>query len=168
MQKFIGVLLFLCADVILGYKISQRFILRRNFLKSFLNFIKYIENESKYTRNVLIELINNYFSNDEMNDFLNLLKQNFEKEQSVETAWENALCAIKDKYFLKEEDFKVICNFGFNLGKSDISGQIANCEMAFSLGKRQFLEAEKEKDTKSRLYFILSLFLGLSVLILIL
>ena len=168
MQKFIGVILFLCAVMILGYKVSQRFILRRNFLKSYLNFIKYIENESKYTRDILIELIKNYFCHDEMSEFLNLFRKNFEKGQEVDHAWDLALEKIKKKYYLKEEDCKGIYNFGFNLGKSDLEGQIANCELAFNLAKHQFLEADEEKNTKSRLYFILSLLLGLSVLLLIL
>lgn len=168
MQKFIGAILFLCAVIILGYKVSQRFILRRNFLKSYLNFIKYIENESIYTRNSIEELINNYFCHDEMSEFLSLFNKNFEKGQTVDFSWNLALEEIKSKYFLKEEDCRIIYNFGFNLGKSDLLGQKANCEMAFSLAKRQFLESDEEKNTKSRLYFILSLLLGLSILLLIL
>lgn len=154
--------------VLLGYKVSQRFILRCNFLKSYLNFIKYIENESRYTRDVIYELVNNYFCRDEMSEFLNLFRDNLERGQTVDESWVLAIKEIKNKYFLKKEDYKLIYNFGFNLGKSDLPGQIANCEMAFSLAKRQLLEAEEEKNTKSRLYFILSLFLGLSVLLLIL
>lgn len=103
-----------------------------------------------------------------MSEFLNLFKENFEKGNLLDESWVLALEKIKNKYFLKEEDCKAIYNFGFNLGKSDLSGQIANCEMAFNLAKCQFLEADEEKNTKSRLYFILSLFLGLSVLLLIL
>ena len=168
MQKFIGIVLFLCAVVLLGYKVSQKFILRCNFLKSYLNFIKYIENESKYTRDVIYELVNNYFCKDEMSDFLKLFRENFEKGKLLDESWLLALEKIKSKYYLNKEDYRAIYNFGFNLGKSDLEGQIANCELAFSLAKRQFLKAEEEKNTKSRLYFILSLFLGLSVLLLIL
>ncbi|MBR1778995.1 MAG: stage III sporulation protein AB [Clostridia bacterium] len=168
MQKLFGVGFFLIAVIVIGYKIAYSFTLRCNFLRSYLKFIKYIENETKYTRNILYELIKNHICQDEMSGLVQVFKHNLEEGYSVEKAWRLAVNCIKDRYFLNSEDCRVIYNFGYNLGKTDLPGQISNCEQALDLANRQFAEANEEKNTKSRLYFILILFLGLSFLLLIL
>ena len=64
---------------------------------------------------------------------------------------------------LKGEDKKLLTDFGSELGKSDLEGQIKHLQLYQSMFQRQLLSAQNEIAKKSKLYKTMGLFVGVSV-----
>ncbi len=151
-----------------GYIVSHRFSLRVEFLKSYLHFIKYAETEIRYSKSVVCEIINQCQIKGVFSSFLNECKMYLLSCNPVDKAWENALSKVSYNFGLTKNDVSMINNFGINLGKCDAEGQIAYCKLAADLANLHLRESIEEKEKKSKLYFMLCLFFGLSFILLVL
>ena len=68
---------------------------------------------------------------------------------------------------LTERDRDLICQFGENLGASDVAGQLALCEEYGGRLEEQRVQARAEQSEKSRLYGSLGLLGGLAAALLV-
>lgn len=75
--------------------------------------------------------------------------------------------AISTRPFTKPEDIETFALFSEGLGKSDIQGQIAHCDLYISVVSSALENARSESREKGRLFCLLGLFSGLAVALLL-
>ena len=138
------------------------------FLQQYLQFINYIETEIRYTQRVLSEIVSEYQSDSELSDFLVALKENLKSNASFSEAWQTTTKAIPDSYGLLRQDKELICEFGKEVGSTDVMGQVALCSLNKSLISAVLETAKEEKIKKSKLYFMLGSSFGMCVAIILL
>lgn len=152
----------------MGFVISHRLYLRVYFLQQYLNFIEYVETEIRYSHKVLSEIIKDYKNDSDFIIFIHMLNEKLIYERNFSKAWKEAVYKIPSSFGLNLQDRKTICEFGDNLGTTDVMGQISICKLNKSL-IRSILEVTKEeKNKKSKLYFMLSSSFGICITIILL
>ena len=65
-------------------------------------------------------------------------------------AWEKSLKNSENTRFLKKSDVAVLLSFGSMFGKTDVPGQIANCELHISLIEQKLHSAREEAAKYSK------------------
>lgn len=153
------------SSIFLGYFKFQKLNSRVVFLTKYLRFINYLEVEIRYSSDIIFELIKKYSSIDTLENFLPYFINKINNNFSLVEAWNQAIYKVKDVYGLDNEDVELIYNFGCNLGKSDIDGQISNCKMNRKLIDSRIALALDEKEKKGKLYFILYILGGLTIVL---
>lgn len=165
MLKCIGFLIVILSSISLGYLRFQKLNTRVIFLTKYLQFINYLEVEIRYSSDVVFELIKKYSSIDTINNFLLYFINKINDNISLPEAWNQSLYKVKDICGLDNEDVELIYNFGNNLGKSDIEGQISNCKLNKELIDNRIALALDKKEKKGKLYFILYILGGLTIVL---
>ncbi|MDQ5983676.1 MAG: hypothetical protein RUMPE_00700 [Eubacteriales bacterium SKADARSKE-1] len=168
MLRAAGITVLLISSVFTGIYISHRLSLRVEFLRKYLNFIKYIETEIRYSADLIYDLVKKYKATGIMKKFVDECCCNMEKGIPVSSAWNLALKKISADSGLYSDDIEIIHSFGENLGKNDIEGQIAHCNLTSELIGSCLICAKDNKSRKSKLYFMLCLFSGLCIILLFL
>ena len=152
----------------LGIVTSRKLSLRVRFLQQCLSFINYIETEIRYAHRVLSEIVQDYHNGMEFQAFLSAVCKTLEQKTPFPEAWSNTLKSVSSTYGLLRQDIELICNFGNELGSSDINGQIALCQLHKKLLTATLETALDEKNKKSKLYLMLGSSFGICFAILLL
>ncbi len=163
-----GIVIFSLSMLILAFTISHRFTLRIEFLKSCLNFLKYLENEISYSKDTIYDILKRYPDNHTIQSFLGKCCENIEKGNDFNKSWILALDEVKKDFNLKKSDLNFLENLGNNLGKSDVDSQLSYCELALNACNLNLEESIEERNKKSKLYCNLCLLSGLTFILLIL
>ena len=161
-------MLLMTSSTAMGYVISHKFCIRVRFLEQYIQFINYIETEINYSQRNLKEIIEKYKNDLELKTFLKIIIDNLKSDFNFFRAWKNAVHKIPSSYGLLKQDKEFICEFGKRLGTTNAKGQTELCELNKSLVTSILEVAKEEKLKKSKLYFMLCSFLGLSVAIILL
>lgn len=163
-----GIVIFSLSMLVLAFTISHRFTLRIEFLKSCLNFLKYLENEISYSKDTIYDILKRYPDNHTIQRFLRNCCENIEKENDFNKSWTLALDEVKEDFNLKKSDLNFLENLGNNLGKSDVDSQLSYCELALNACNLNLAESIEERNKKSKLYCNLCLLSGVTFILLIL
>lgn len=168
MLKAVGITVLLISSVLMGIYISHKLSLRVEILRKYLSFIKYIETEIRYSAGLIYDLMKKYKTTGTMKNFIDECCSNMEKGLSVSRAWELALLKTSVSSGLHSDDIEIIHSFGENLGKNDIEGQMAHCNLTNELINSCLNAAKDDKARKGKLYFMLCFFSGLCIILLFL
>lgn len=152
----------------MGYMISHRLSVRVRFLQQYLQFVSYVETEIRYSKKILYEIVKNYNNENEFSYFLTDVCMNVESSISFDKSWIKSVHSLPKSYGLLSQDIEMLCNFGKELGNTDIDGQISFCNVNKSLISMMLENAKDEKNKKSKLYFMLGSSLGLCITIMLL
>lgn len=147
---------------------SHKLLMRVRFLQQYLQFISYLETEIRYSKRIIYEIIKTYNSENEFTVFLNSICANIENSISFDKAWEIAVNDLPNTYGLLNQDKETICDFGKELGNTDMDGQIALCKLNKTLIHATLENAKEEKNKKSKLYFMLGSSFGICLTIMLL
>ncbi len=156
------------SSTVMGYMVSHKLLMRVRFLQQYLQFIIYLETEIRYSKRIIYEIVKSYKSNNEFAAFLNSICTNVEKSLSFDKAWQTAINDLPSTYGLLTQDKEIICDFGRELGNTDIDGQIALCKLNKTLIHATLESAKEEKNKKSKLYFMLGSSFGICLTIMLL
>lgn len=74
--------------------------------------------------------------------------------------WSKSVLTIPRAYALTKEDIDLLLQFGSQLGKTDIDGQLKHIKLYKEFFKKQLENAEDAIVKKSRLYKTMGLFAG--------
>lgn len=152
----------------MGFVISHKLSVRVRFLQQYLQFISYIETEIRYAQRVLSEILGTYENETEFKSFLTIIKENLKSDISFFEAWSDAVHKIPNSYGLLKQDKELICEFGKELGATDVNGQMALCDLNKSLVNSILNAAKEEKIKKSKLYFMLGSSFGVCIALILL
>ena len=157
----VGSILIIAAGTIAGYAQAHKLSMRVLFMEQYLRLLRYLQTEIRYCAGALPQILAGFSKDTPMQQCINDCIKNIEEGNSFSGAWQQAVANISHEYGLAKEDYRLISEFGTGLGTSDIQGQLSHCEMHITFLTQRLEEAQENKKKKSKLYFMLGLFLGI-------
>lgn len=162
--KLIGCVLIVSACFLTGYTMSRNLFVRRDFLKSFIVFLSALSTNMRYNSSDIFTLVSLSVREEEMSFFK---FDNTLHNQPFETAWSERIRLLPKSLSLKKSDKELLSEFGRELGKTDIDGQLKHIELYKTVFEKQLYSAEEEISKKSKLYKTMGLFAGISIALMI-
>lgn len=166
MIKYFILIMILLASIGVGLLISKKYKDRVMELKEFKVALNTIENKIKFTYEPLQDIFEQMSDNLTCNIY-QIFKNTSKniKKDGLQTAWDNSIKNIKLN--LNKEDINILTNFGKQLGKTDMEGQISEIKLTSSFIDMQIEKAEKEKEKNEKLYKTLGTVIGLAIVIIL-
>lgn len=166
MIRITGILLIFLTSTVLGMFLSnniknkrERLVKERKMLEEISIMIRF---NSLTLKEIIYELENEELFCDFK--FLKILKIMLDKPISFPEAWEQA---IKKDDIISESEKKVLIELGFNLGTTDIDGQLSTLNI-YKIRFDKMIEEESEKyRVKGKMYRSLGIMFGAMIGILI-
>lgn len=155
--KIVGGFLLIGASFIGGCFYSKKLYKRQEFFSKFLVFMNTFITHIRYESSDVFTLV----STSAENAGLNCLKiEQSNNIKSFQSLWDETVSNIPNIYSLKKEDYRQLIEFGSEIGKTDVGGQIKHIELYKNIFAKQLINAEEDIKQKSRLYKVLGLFVG--------
>lgn len=158
--KLIGAVLLIASSFSVGLSMSKSLYRRKQFIKSFIVFIDSLATHIRYNTDDIFRLVSICSDCEELKCFEFFSKPNSE---SFEKIWSKSVLTIPRAYALTKADTDLILQFGAQLGKTDIEGQIKHIKLYRGFFEKQLGEAEEAITKKSKLYKTMGLFAGSAV-----
>jgi stage III sporulation protein AB len=133
------------------------------FWEQYLQFINFVQTQIGYVAISPCQIVKNYHAKNEINIFLNCLKNELDFEGNFPRAWVNSVKKTKKELGLTEDDENVVLDFGEKLGSSDIRNQLKHCNMHIKFANDHLKEADCAKKEMSRLYLTLGAATGMGL-----
>lgn len=162
--KFFILFCILITCSYIGILKSKKYENRVLELNKFENALVMFKSKIEFTYEPIKEIfldISKIIYNNENNFF----KSTIEEKSDIYEAWCKSIDMNKNNLSL--EDIEVIKMFGKQLGKTDLKGQVYEIELEQSLIKRQFEEAEVEKNKNVKLFKSIGVILGIGICIIL-
>lgn len=156
MLKIFGCILLSAAGGLAGFSLSQRLYKRRDFLKAFLVFISTVSTNIRYNSADIFTVVSSSASVDNLSCIATTKNEN----QPFETVWKNKIDNIPKNLSLTASDKQLLYEFGEQLGKTDVDGQLKHLELYKISFAKQLSFAENAIIQKSRLYKAMGFFAG--------
>ena len=90
-----------------------------------------------------------------------------ENNKPFDKQWQEKISSLPNTLALNKSDKELLSEFGNELGKTDIDGQLKHIEFYKNLFDNQLLAAEEDIISKSKLYKTIGLFAGISTALMI-
>ncbi len=161
--KIFGGLLLVISGTLVGLLYSKRLFLYREFYKKIINFSSSLSVQLRYSTADIFTLTALCADTAEIDffDFKN------EKNLPFSAVWSKNTEAIPSKFGLNRNDKQLLLEFGEQLGKTDVEGQLKHLELYEEIFKKQLENAETEIKNKSKLYKTMGFFVGTAVALMI-
>lgn len=158
--KLIGAVLLIASSFTVGVSMSKSLYRRKAFLKSFIVFIENLATHIRYNTDDIFRLVAKCSEAEELKCFEFF---NVPHSEPFEKLWNKSVLTIPRAYALTKSDIDMILQFGSQLGKTDIDGQLKHITLYKEFFKKQLDEAEDAIIKKSKLYKTMGLFVGTAV-----
>lgn len=162
--KCLNCILIIGVCAYIGINKANDFVLRvnklRNLKRSFNIFKSKLEFSYEPIKESFLEISELVYKN-HSNIFKSYIN-NLENDR-FEDAWE--LSVAENSYGFSKEDILIINGFGKLLGKTDISGQINEINLADEFLDKQIFEAEESRKKNDKLYKSLGIIIGIGIVI---
>lgn len=155
--KLIGAVLLIASSFSVGVSMSKSLYRRKAFIKSFIVFIDSLETHIRYNTDDIFKLVSMCSDSEELKCFEFFNKQHAEPFDKL---WSKSVLTIPRAYALTKSDMDLLLQFGSQLGKTDIDGQIKHIKLYKDFFKKQLDDAEDAIVKKSKLYKTMGLFAG--------
>lgn len=162
--KITGAILLVSASFTIGCVFSKKLYSRRDFLKSLIVFISNLSTQLRYNSSDIFTIItlSAQISELEFFDFTdNELAQPFYEQ------WKEKIQLLPKSLSLNRSDIDLLTEFGLELGKTDIDGQLKHIELYNTIFEKQLNDAENAIIQKSKLYKTMGFFAGTAVALMI-
>lgn len=157
--KFLGCIMLLAATTSTGFMLSRRLSKRRDFLKAFIAFINSVTTNIRYSSADIFTVITSSANSDSLLYFAIDTAQNL----PFEAVWKDKIDNIPKHLSLTEADKKLLYEFGTQLGKTDVDGQMKHLELYKISFTKQLSFAEEAIKQKSKLYKSMGFFAGAAI-----
>lgn len=161
--KILGGFLLVLSGFSTGWFCSKKLSLRKDFFKRIINFVSNLSTQLRYSTSDIFTLVSLSAST----SGLDLFELNDEDNTAFYTLWCERVSLISAKFGLENCDRELLIEFGEQLGKTDVDGQLKHLELYESLFKKQLTEAESEINKKSKLYKTMGFFVGTAAALMI-
>ena len=156
--KLIGCLLVVCTGTMIGFVLSGRLYKRRDFLKSFTEFISLLATNLRYNGDDIFTLVNSCAENSS----LDLLLFS-ECDRPFDELWLERVKQVSSEIPLSKSDSSMLNDFGGQLGKTDTEGQLKHLELYEVSFSKQLSSALDAITKKSKLYKTMGFFAGSAI-----
>lgn len=161
--KIIGGLLLVLSGFSTGWFCSKKLSMRKDFFKRIISFVTNLSTQLRYSTSDIFTLV----SLSANTSGLNLFEISNETGAPFYRIWSERVNAISVKFGLKKCDTALLFEFGEQLGKTDVDGQLKHLELYEALFKKQLTDAENEINKKSKLYKTMGFFVGTAAALMI-
>lgn len=144
--KLIGCLLVVCTGTMIGFVLSGRLYKRRDFLKSFTEFISLLATNLRYSGDDIFTLVNSCAEN----SGLDLLLFS-ECDRPFDELWLERVKELSSEIPLSKSDISMLNDFGSQLGKTDTEGQLKHLEL-YEVSFSKQLSSARDAITKNQSY----------------
>lgn len=144
--KLIGCLLVVCTGTMIGFVLSGRLYKRRDFLKSFTEFISLLATNLRYSGDDIFTLVNSCAENSS----LDLLLFS-ECDRPFDELWLERVKRLSSEIPLSKSDISMLNDFGGQLGKTDTEGQLKHLEL-YEVSFSKQLSSARDAITKNQSY----------------
>lgn len=155
--KLIGAALLAASTFSVGVSMSKSLYRRKAFIKSFIVFIDSLATHIRYNSDDIFSLVSMCADSEELKCFEFFNKHN---NEAFDKLWSKSILTIPRAYALKKYDIDLLLQFGSQLGKTDIDGQLKHIKLYKDFFKKQLDDAEDAIVKKSKLYKTMGLFAG--------
>lgn len=155
--KLIGAVLLIASSFSVGLSMSKSLYRRKSFIESFIVFIDSLATHIRYNSDDIFKLVSMCANSEELKSFEFFSKPHTEPFDKL---WSKSVLTIPRAYALTKEDIDLLLQFGSQLGKTDIDGQLKHIKLYKEFFKKQLENAEDAIVKKSRLYKTMGLFAG--------
>lgn len=162
MFKIIGSILIISASFLIGYLKSKNLYSRRDFLKSFIVFLNSLATNIRYNSADIFTLVSMSARDDNIS-YISIE----ENDIPFDMQWKEKISSLPSSLSLNNSDKELLYEFGYELGKTDIDGQLKHIELYKNLFNKQLSSAEEDIIKKSKLYKTMGLFAGVSTALMI-
>lgn len=156
--KLIGCLLVVCTGTMIGFVLSGKLYKRRDFLKSFTEFISLFATNLRYSSDDIFTLVNSCAKNSNL-DLLHFS----EYDRPFDELWFDKVKQISFEIPLSKSDISMLKDFGSQLGKTDTEGQLKHLELYEVSFSKQLASARDAITKKSKLYKTMGFFAGSAI-----
>lgn len=166
MIRITGILLIFLTSTVIGIFLSNNIKNKRERLIKERKMLEEISIMIRFNSFTLKEIIHELEHAELFCDFkfLKILKITLEKPISFPEAWEQA---IKKDDIISESEKKLLTELGYNLGTTDIDGQLSTLNI-YKIRLDEMIEEESEKyRVKGKMYRSLGIMFGAMIGILI-
>ena len=161
--KILGGLLLVLSGFSAGCFCSKKLLMRKDFYKRFLSFVSNLSTQLRYSTSDIFTLVS-LSANTSGLDFFEICEESGTPFYKV---WSERMIEIPAKFGLKNSDRTLLLEFGEQLGKTDVDGQLKHIELYEALFKKQLTDAENEINKKSKLYKTMGFFVGTAAALMI-
>ena len=163
MLKILGGLLLVLSGFSAGWFCSKKLSMRKDFFKRIISFISNLSTQLRYSTSDIFTLVSLSAST----SGLGLFEISEESGTPFYDIWTQRVNTIPAKFGLKKGDTALLLEFGEQLGKTDVDGQLKHLELYEALFKKQLTDAENEINKKSKLYKTMGFFVGTAAALMI-
>ncbi len=161
--KILGGLLLVLSGFSAGWFCSGKLLMRKYFYKKFLSFVSNLSTQLRYSTSDIFTLVSLSASTSGL-DFFEISDETGNPFYEI---WSERVSVIPSKFGLKNSDRVLLLEFGEQLGKTDVDGQLKHLELYEELFKKQLTDAENEINKKSKLYKTMGFFVGTAAALMI-
>ncbi len=137
--------IFLCFSLT-GIFFSKQIEMRIQKLEKIYLLLSEISSRIEYTSECIGNILSS-LSREKGYDILPFVKEcsfALAKGESFDLSWQKALNDYHNTRALKKEDIAILLSFGSGFGKSDVSGQISNCEIHKKMTESKLKSAKED------------------------
>ena len=166
-MKFLGLISILISSILVGLYIRSVFKKRVESLEQTVNMIDLIESQLSYINTdvyVLLELLAHHRGLNQLS-FLSDCLTRMSDGEDFDASWQESLQGFVSP--LNREDKDILCSFGYQLGKSDLQGQISNCKLHRERLSSQLLQARQSFSKYGNLSLRLPFLCGILLIIIL-
>jgi len=160
--KLIGSVLIISSAFLIGNSKSRKLYKRRDFLKSFIVFLNSLSTNIRYEAMDIFATVA-VCKRDENLSYISIK----ENTQPFDKQWQQQILSLPNSLSLNKSDIELLIEFGNELGKTDIDGQLKHIELYINLFQKELMSAEEDIINKSKLYKTMGLFAGISTTLMI-
>lgn len=164
--KLAGAGTIIFGAVILGRRLSQELVLRRDSLSEFYSALIMLESEITFSQNSIAGAFDNISKSIPLSGFFAEVSRNT-AEYGIREAWNGALDKYGERLGLKLEDIGILRSLSAELGITDRDNQIKNIRYVLSRLLTVREEAAERCSTLSRLFRGVCTLTGIGIAILL-
>ncbi len=159
--KLIGAVCVVLCTTGIGFMLSEKLRRRTVFLNEFDCFLSALDTNIRYSGDEIVSLIKTCAPG--------IIKSYMDfNQKDYYSLWQSFLRAVSKSSGLREEDYKLLCDFGEKLGATDVEGQLSHIRLYREMLGRNYNNSLLEYKSKSKIYKLLGFFVGAAALIMIL
>lgn len=162
--KIIGAMLIVLAGFSAGSCFSHNLYARRDFLKK---LIVYLSNLSTNMRYNSADIFSISTLSAQTSDIEYFRFEQTEYNAPFSEQWIEIIKFLPKSISLANADKELLKDFGTELGKTDVEGQLRHIELYKTIFEKQLDDAEKDIRQKSKLYRTMGLFTGTTIALMI-
>ena len=165
-----ALILIALAVALAGRYIAYIITARVRVLEKAELMISLISNEISYVSMPSVEIVDHLTQNNDLSEliFLKFCRDLLEDGEDFPVAWRKALSEKNNTRLMRRKDVALLKAFGESFGLTDVSGQLALCDLYIETLRLYKNEALKEKERLSGPVAALGILFGIGIIVIFL